>query len=93
MDNLAWACGGCNLFKSSKIDGVDPDSGIRATFFHPRADEWDDHFAWSDDYTSLIGKTTSARATIAALQMNRPSLINLRVALLAIGKHPPALSS
>ena len=91
LDNLAWACGGCNLFKSNKTAAIDPDSGRVARFFHPRSDAWDEHFEWSDDFTKIIGKTAAARATVAALRMNRPSLINLRMALLAIGKHPPDL--
>jgi hypothetical protein len=89
LANLAWACGGCNLFKAAKTNAIDPDSGQRVSLFHPREDVWAAHFEWSNDFSRIIGKTPSGRATIAALRMNRPSLVNLRMALLSIGKHPP----
>ncbi len=90
MDNLAWACGGCNLFKSNKTQGLDTDSGKLAPLFHPRKDEWNEHFTWSDDFTKLLGISAIGRATIHELRINRPSLVNLRTALLSIGQHPPA---
>jgi hypothetical protein len=37
----------------------------------------------------MIGKTAVGRVTIAAIQLNRRQLKNLRRALIAIGEHPP----
>ena len=37
----------------------------------------------------VIGRTATGRATVAALHLNRPELLNLRQALRAIGVHPP----
>jgi hypothetical protein len=48
-----------------------------------------DHFAWSDDFLLIVGLTATGRATIDALQLNRPELFKLRGALLLIGEHPP----
>lgn len=39
----------------------------------------------------MIGLTPTGRATIVALQLNRPELINLRGVLYAIGERPPAI--
>ena len=36
----------------------------------------------------IAGRTMAGRATVEALRLNRPALVNLRRALLAIGKHP-----
>ena len=89
LGNLAWACGGCNLFKSNKTEAFDPDSGETVELYHPRNDEWAAHFYWSEDYLHILATSRKARTTIAALRMNRSSLINLRRALIAIGHHPP----
>lgn len=90
LENLAWACGGCNLFKSSHTDAVDPASGNLVELFDPRIDDWNSHFLWAEDFLKLLGNTAKGRATISTLRMNRPSVVNLRSALLAIGRHPPA---
>jgi len=37
----------------------------------------------------IIGLTATGRATVAALHLNRPELLNLRHALYVIGLHPP----
>jgi hypothetical protein len=49
-----------------------------------------DHFAWSDDFTLVIGLTPTGRATVEKLQLNRSGLVNLRRVLRAVGEHPPA---
>ena len=55
--NLAYSCGACNSYKSSKITGVDDETNKEALLFHPRLQEWSSHFQWNDDNTQLIGKT------------------------------------
>jgi len=39
----------------------------------------------------IIGVTPTGRATVAALRLNRPGLVNMRQVLYGIGKHPPDL--
>jgi hypothetical protein len=60
-----------------------------ATLFHPRRERWQEHFGWSEDYTQVIGLTPTGRATVVALQLNRPAVVNIRAVLYAAGKHPP----
>ncbi len=48
-----------------------------------------DHFAWSDDEATLVGQTPTGRATITALRMNRPVLVQMRRYWVALGLHPP----
>ena len=88
MDNLAFACGGCNRHKSIRIIGIDPDSGQPAPLFHPRQQLWLDHFIWNETFTHVIGTTAIGRATINTLQINRPGVVNLRHILLTVGEHP-----
>lgn len=92
LENLAWACQGCNSYKHIKIEGIDPANQVPAPLFHPRNQRWDDHFAWDAGTTRIIGLTPTGRATVATLQMNREPLVNLRRVLHAMGEHPPILS-
>lgn len=89
-DNLALACQGCNNKKYNKTHAIDPVSGALVRLFHPRQDDWHEHFAWQPDCLMLIGLTPIGRATIASLDLNRPGVINLRRSLLREGLHPPA---
>jgi len=67
LDNLALACQGCNNHKYDKVAAPDPVSGQLAPLYHPRRDRWDMHFAWSDDFTLIIGITPTGRATVDTL--------------------------
>jgi len=37
----------------------------------------------------IVGRTATGRATVDALHLNRPELINLRHILYRLGEHPP----
>lgn len=91
LENLALACQGCNNHKYNKLVERDPITGQTVALFHPRADQWIDHFAWSDSYTRIVGITPTGRATVNALQLNRDGLVNLRRVLYSVGEHPPAM--
>ena len=89
LDNLAWACFGCNAHKHTAMHAVDPETGERVALFHPRQEAWSDHFEWSADFTRMLGRTPHGRATIDALHLNRAGLVNLRRVLVSCGAHPP----
>lgn len=89
LDNLALSCQGCNNFKHTKTEGLDPITGKIVPLFHPRQQGWQEHFAWDDDYTLIVGITPTGRATVKELKLNRSGLLNLRRVLFAMGEHPP----
>ena len=89
LSNLAFACQGCNGHKFTFTTGRDPITHQAAALFNPRKQKWSEHFIWNDDFTLIIGKTPTGRATVELLQLNREVCINLRRALFAFGKHPP----
>jgi hypothetical protein len=89
MDNLALSCFGCNSHKSTKTHAPDPETGQFEPLFHPRKQVWNEHFAWSDDFCYIVGQTPTGRATVEALHMNRPELVNLRQFLHSMGEQPP----
>lgn len=86
--NLANACQGCNNRKYTLTEAIDPLTGELVPLYHPRQDRWEDHFAWNVEYTQMIGISPIGRATIAALDLNRHGVVNLRRVLRALGLHP-----
>ncbi|MDO8368558.1 MAG: HNH endonuclease signature motif containing protein [Saprospiraceae bacterium] len=88
LENLAFACDGCNSLKWTHIEWPDPESGQGVPLFNSRKEEWSVHFAWNDDFTTLTGLTPEGRATLDLVKMNQPGLVNVRKALIAIGVHP-----
>lgn len=92
-DNLALCCHGCNQHKARRTSALDPVTDSLVSLFNPRAQSWDAHFAWNNDFTLMLGLTPTGRATIAALQLNRLGLVNLRRVLYAVGEHPPKLQN
>ena len=77
--NFAYACDRCNQFKGPNLSGMDQENGELARLFHPRNDNWDDHFL---ELTSGVieGLTPVGRVTVDVLQMNVPVRVELRVA-------------
>ena len=89
--NLALSCQGCNGRKHVAVSATDPVTEKEVPLYHPRQDVWSDHFAWSTGFTEIIGKTPTGRATVERLQLNREPLVNLRIVLRSLGKHPPVV--
>jgi hypothetical protein len=65
------------------IAGHDPDTGQLTRLFHPRQDDWAEHFAW--DGPALRGLTAVARTTIDVLRINLPERVEHRRLLLELG--------
>ncbi len=88
-DNLALCCHGCNQHKARRISARDAVTDSLVSLFNPRTQSWEEHFTWNQDFTLMLGMTPAGRATIAALQLNRSGLVNLRRVLYMVGEHPP----
>ena len=89
FENLCLACRACNEFKSDLTEAVDPLTGETVPLFHPRQQNWTDHFTWSEDGTYIQGITTVGRATVLALQLNRAVIVVARRRWVSSGWHPP----
>jgi len=89
LENLALSCPGCNSHKYNKTHGYDPVSGQMTALYHPRQQNWCEHFAWNFGCSIVIGLTPTGCATLEILHLNRDCLINLRRLLYARGEHPP----
>lgn len=89
LENLAFACQGCNSFKYTYTEAIDPGSGKIVTLFNPRVNIWAEHFKWAKGNTIIVGLTSIGRATVERLKLNREGLVNLREVLGKTGKHLP----
>jgi hypothetical protein len=74
--NLALACNHCNLHKGSNLSGIDPTTDAIVVLFHPRQQEWQEHFQFAAG--RIEGLTPVGRATVAVLLMNRSDRVELR---------------
>jgi hypothetical protein len=75
LDNLALACWQCNFKKGTNLTSIDRETGEVTRLFHPRTDEWTDHFAFRAlesrvGRIEIVGLTPIGRATVRLLDMN-----------------------
>jgi 5-methylcytosine-specific restriction endonuclease McrA len=78
-NNLALACHHCNLHKGANLSGLDPRNGKLTRLYHPRLDDWEDHFSNRDG--EISGRTAVGRATVNVLRMNEDGRRELREAI------------
>ncbi len=76
LSNLALACIDCNLHKGTNLTGIDPLTRRVTELFHPRNQQWDEHFVWRGIH--VAGRTAVGRTTIRVLNMNSEDQLALR---------------
>ena len=86
MDNLALACWYCNFKKGPNLTGIDSETNAVVPLFHPRTDQWADHFDLSAVMVhppgiEVKGLTPTGRATVRVLGMNEQIRCILRYEL------------
>jgi hypothetical protein len=89
LENLALACFHCNRRKANRVSVVVIETGYEIPLFNPRIDDWKEHFLWSADGLSIMGKTLMGQATVEALALNRERVFSIRAADKEVGRHPP----
>ena len=87
-ENLALACVSCSLRKGACQSVSDVDSGVEVYLFHPRRQNWADHFRWNGEWIEPL--TPTGRVTIVRLAMNRPLAMSIRQEEALRGRHPPS---
>ena len=50
LENLAYACSGCNGHKHNKAVALDPLDNTEVPLYYPRKQQWADHFGWDVSY-------------------------------------------
>jgi hypothetical protein len=90
-NNLCLTCRACNSFKQDFQTGIDPETGDILPLFNPHTQIWSDHFEWTINGLHLIGLTSSGRAPINRLRINREGVVASRRLWVQAGWHPPKL--
>lgn len=83
-DNLALACPACNQHKGTNLTGVEPDTGQVVLLFHPRREDWSEHFAYEG--ARIVGRTPKGRTTAWLLEVNDAAQLRIRTILHARGE-------
>lgn len=83
FDNLALSCYNCNIYKGPNIAGFDVELRAVTRLFHPRQENWREHFRWEG--VLLRGITPFGRVTVDVLNINSSVRIEHRRLLSAAG--------
>lgn len=86
-ENLAFACFYCNRYKGPNVAGSATPGGPVTRLFHPRSDQWAEHFEWH--HATLVARSEIGRATIKVLRMNHPNAVAVRELLIHEGMWTP----
>jgi hypothetical protein len=86
--NRALSCRACNLHKSNHLEFDDPDTRRPARLFHPRRDNWEDHFRVEIESGVIVGMTPEGRATVSCLRMNSDVQLAARRSWAQLGLFP-----
>jgi hypothetical protein len=78
----------CNLRKATHISGIDPEDQAITRLFHPREDQWKEHFLADTKSGRIEGLTAIGRATVTRLEMNSEAQIAARRQWMRIGLFP-----
>ncbi len=89
IENLCLACWSCNSIKQARIVAHDSETNQTVRLFNPNTQKWHDHFIWQENGLLIGGLTATGRATVNALKLNRPPLVNARRIWIRVGLHPP----
>ena len=85
-ENLAFACYHCNRLKGTNLASLDLETGQQVFLFHPRRDDWPEHF--SVEGARIVPHTAIGRATAALLKLNSSERLESRETLKLAGRYP-----
>lgn len=86
LENLAWACAICNLYKGTDIGSVVQETGQIAALYNPRRQARNRHFRFEDGRIEPL--TVTGRVTATLLHFNDARRVEERVGLAEIGRYP-----
>ncbi|MEH1946947.1 HNH endonuclease [Nostoc sp.] len=86
--NLALACRSCNLRKGTRISGTLPDSNTEVRLFHPRENQWSEHFQVDVESGKIRGMTPVGEVTVEYLAMNSSAQVAARQLWIRLGLFP-----
>ena len=88
--NLWLLCPSCNLAKGKHSEGQDELTDKIVPLFNPRTQNWNEHFEWSSDTLSIMGKSAVGRVTVRIAKLNSDLHRRVRANWIRAGVHPPS---
>lgn len=70
VENLALTCRRCNERRYNVVASIDPETQETVPVFHPRQQQWNEHFIWTGGGVVIAGITAIGRATCVLLDLN-----------------------
>jgi hypothetical protein len=86
LDNLCLSCLDCNRHKGSDLTSIDLQTGAVVLLFHPRRDNWSEHFRL--DGAKITPLTATGRVTVFLLDMNSDEQVAKRAGLIELERYP-----
>jgi HNH endonuclease len=83
--NLALSCRSFNLRKGIRISGIEARSKLEVRFFHPRKEQWTEHFQVDAQSGKIIEITPVGAVTVAYLEMNSSAQVTARLLWIRLG--------
>jgi len=80
---MRYVCSFCNQLKGSDLSSIDPETGQIVALFHPRRQNWNDHFRLAGG--RLEPMTEVGRVTERLLQFNQSDRVAEREQHVALG--------
>jgi hypothetical protein len=84
--NLCYTCWRCNRHKGTDLGSFDPETGVFSLLFHPRTQQWAEHFA--HEGARIAGISPEGRTTTRLLQFNHEDRLAERQRLIDLGQYP-----
>lgn len=84
--NLAYACMLCNRHKGTDLASVNLPTERLVRLFHPRRDQWDEHFRLDGEFIEPISEI--GRVTVRLLRLNAAERTAERRLLQRLGSYP-----
>ena len=86
LDNLAYCCIFCNRYKGSDVAAIDSETGEAVRLFHPRLQQWPDHFRIRGAIIEPL--TRQGEVTARLLRFNHAERIVERTILQSASRYP-----
>lgn len=84
--NLCLSCLDCNRYKGSDLCSLDSVTGQIIALFHPRKEQWSDHFQLNGAIIEPL--TPTGRVTLRLLRSNDQERIAERETLIKMNRYP-----
>ena len=85
-ENLAYACIRCNAWKGSDLGSIHQTTGRLVPLFHPRRQQWSDHFRLAGALIEPL--TDQGIVTARLLKLNLAKRVIERRLLIALDRYP-----